>query len=250
MSQAAFTFYGALNYFLHRRQKNKTITQSFDWRASVKDMIESIAPPHPEIELILVNGRSVGWEYIVQDGDDIHVYPDYDAVSLPDKVRLLPPYQGAPTFILDTHLGRLASYLRMMGFDTLYRNDYEDDVLAQISHDEGRILLTRDIGVLKRGIVVYGYFVRHTNPRQRLLEISRRYTLTPYVNAFGRCMACNGDLIMVDKAAIQAHIPKDTYAYYEDFQQCQRCHKIYWKGSHYVKMAAIIEDVLAQVTSE
>lgn len=243
MKQAIFTFHGALNFFLPRRQKNKTINYEFDWRGSIKDMVEAIAPPHPEIELLIVNGTSVGWDYIVEDGDDIQIYPNFDVIDLADKVRLFPPYTGKPKFILDTHLGRLASYLRMMGFDTLYRNDYEDDVLAEVSNQENRILLTRDVGVLKRGIVVYGYFVRNTDPRKRLHEISQRYQLADHFQPFGRCMACNGQLALVEKSAVRNLISEETFAYYNDFQQCLSCEKIYWKGSHYRRMQAIMDEV-------
>ena len=172
MNKATFTFYSALKYFLPRHQKNKTIEYEFDWKASIKDMLEAIAPPHPEVALLVVNGQSVDWDYIVQDGDNIYAYPNFDTVDLSNKIQLIPPYQGRPKFILDTHLGRLASYLRMMGFDTLYKNDYADDVLAEVSAAENRILLTRDIGVLKRGIVTYGYFVRETNPRANAYAFS------------------------------------------------------------------------------
>lgn len=245
MASANFTFHGTLNYFLPRRQKNKTITHEFEWRSSIKDMIESIAPPHAEIELVLVNGISVDWSYSVEDGDTIDVYPDFDAVDVANKIRLIPPYQGKPKFILDTHLGRLAAYLRMMGFDTLYENDYADDVLADVSAKENRILLTRDLGVLKRGIVTYGYFVRHTNRRKRLLEISARYDLAQHIEAFGRCMTCNGDLAIVDKETVRESVSENTFDSFDDFHQCQSCQKIFWKGSHYEKMQDLIEEVRA-----
>src|SRR5690606_8403323 len=144
MAKATFRVHGELNYFLPRRHKNQLIVHEFDWKASIKDMVESIAPPHPEIALLLVNGVSVDWDYIVQDGDAIEVYPDFEAIDLPNKICLLPSFPYKPRFVLDTHLGKLANYLRMMGFDTLYRNDYGDDELAEVSHHEERILLTRD----------------------------------------------------------------------------------------------------------
>ena len=245
MASAHFTFHGALNYFLPRRQKNKTITHEFEWRSSIKDMIESIAPPHTEIELVVVNGFSVDWSYSVEDGDTVDVYPDFDAVDIASKIRLIPPYQGKPKFILDTHLGRLAAYLRMMGFDTLYENDYADDVLADVSAKENRILLTRDLGVLKRGIVTYGYFVRNTNRRERLLEISARYNLAQHIEAFGRCMTCNGDLAIVDKETVRESVSDNTFDSFDAFHQCQSCQKIFWKGSHYERMQDLIEEVRA-----
>lgn len=244
MKTATFTFHGRTRFFLSRRQQQQPIVQDFDWRGTIKDMVESIAPPHTEIELITVNGKSVGWDTIMQDGDDVQVYSDFDAVDIPDKIRLTPAYEGKPKFILDTHLGRLASYLRMMGFDTLYRNDYPDDVLAEVSASENRIVLTRDVGVLKRGIVVHGYFVRNTDPRKRLLEINERYNLAPYADPFGRCMSCNGELKIVDKTEIANSVPDGVTDTFDTFHQCLACEKIYWKGSHYTKMERIIAEVM------
>ena len=180
----------------------------------------------------------------LQPDDEVHAYPDFHAVNIPNKVRLIPPYPGKPRFILDTHLGKLAAYLRMMGFDTLYRNDYEDDVLAQISHDETRIVLTRDVGVLKRAIVTYGYFVRNTDPQKRLVEISHRYGLVDYQAPFSHCMKCNGRVVAIDKQDVLDRIPEDTAAYYDEFYQCQSCQQIYWKGSHHKKMQRLIDTVI------
>lgn len=244
MAKATFKLHGALNFFLPPKKQHTLITMNFDWRGSLKDMLEAIGPPHPEVELVTVNGASVAWDYIMQDSDHVEAYPLFDALKIPDKVRLIPPYPGRPRFILDTHLGKLAGYLRMMGFDTLYRNDYEDDVLAQVSHDEQRIVLTRDVGVLKRGIVVYGYFVRHTDPRQRIHEINQRYNLADYVQPFKHCMRCNGLLVSADKDSVRAEIPEDTAEFYDEFHRCQSCQRIYWKGSHYTKLTCLIDDVL------
>ncbi|MCB9459154.1 MAG: Mut7-C ubiquitin/RNAse domain-containing protein [Anaerolineaceae bacterium] len=244
MAQASLRFYGALNYFLSPRQREQTITHHFDWRASVKDMIESIGPPHTEIDLIVANGESIGFDTIVKDGDAIAVYADSDEAEIEPKQRLIPKVNGAPRFILDTHLGRLASYLRMLGYDTLYRNDYPDDELAQVSHDEKRILLTRDLGVLKRAIVEYGYYVRTTQPRQRLSEIHARYDLATFAKPYTRCMSCNGLLRDVAKSDIIAQLPEQVAASYDVFRQCLDCGKLYWKGSHTSRMQALLDDVL------
>ncbi|RMG89762.1 MAG: twitching motility protein PilT [Chloroflexi bacterium] len=242
--QATFHFYDRLNFFLPRRQRNKPILYDFDRRASIKDMVEAIGVPHPEVELLIVNQQSVGFDYIVQTGDVVRVYPDYDAIDLPDRIRLIPPYEGRPRFVLDTHLGRLAAYLRMLGFDTLYRNDYPDDALAAISDLEKRILLTRDIGLLKRSRVVYGYYVRETNPRRRLYEIIARYNLLEQAIPFRHCLRCNGNLMAVDKAHIREQLPPNTAKYYDEFHQCTVCKQIYWRGSHYERMQAFINEVM------
>jgi uncharacterized protein len=243
MDIAYFRFHGALNFFLDTEQRSQVIAHPFDWRASIKDMLESLGPPHTEVGLLVVGGRSVDFDYIVQPGDRIEVYDSFEAVDLPEKVRLRPPYPGKPRFILDTHLGRLAGYLRMLGFDTLYRNDYPDDELAQISHDEQRILLTRDIGVLKRGLVIYGYYVRETDPKRRVPEIIKRYNLLDHVEPFKHCMKCNGLVHPVEKADVIADIPPKAAQFYDVFHQCQQCGQIYWKGSHYDRMQAFMQAV-------
>lgn len=244
MAQATFTFYGALDYFLPPQQRQQPIVLEFDWRASVKDMIESIGPPHPEVDLIVINGVSVGFDAIVEDGDEIAVYSDADAADITPRQRLIPVVAGAPRFILDTHLGRLASYLRLLGYDTLYRNDYPDDELARVSHDEQRILLTRDLGVLKRSLVEYGYYVRTTQRRERLREIHARYDLAAHAQPFSRCAACNGLLHDVPKAAIIEQLPEHVAAAYDIFRQCADCGKIYWKGSHIERVQALLDEII------
>jgi uncharacterized protein len=243
---ATFTFHGALNDFLPRHRRNTTIEHHFDWKASVKDMLESLGPPHPEFELITANGVSVGFEYIVQPDDTIHIYNAADAPDITPRVLLRPPYPGRPRFVLDQHLGRLAAYLRMLGFDTLYRNDYDDEELAQVSDTEQRILLTRDVGLLKRGRVMYGYFVRNTTSSLSLKEITLRYHLAEQASPFDFCMKCNGVLIAIDKNLILDKLKPETAASFDTFHQCQSCARIYWKGSHHEKMESLLREVLDQ----
>jgi uncharacterized protein with PIN domain len=243
---AYFHCHDELNFFLPRGQKNTTITHPFDWRGSIKDMIESLGVPHAEIELIVVNGTSVDFGYIVQPDDDIHVYPRFDRVDITYKVRLRAPLSCRPAFVLDQHLGRLAAYLRMMGFDTLYRNDYHDEELAQISHTERRILLTRDTGLLKRNLVTYGYYVRATSPQYQLSEVMSHFDLSASVLPFRHCMKCNGLLEQVEKETILERLPDGTASYYDEFHRCGSCDRIYWKGPHYQRMQKLVEQVLAE----
>jgi uncharacterized protein len=246
MHHAHFRFYDELNFFLPRRSKNTTLTHPFDWRGSVKDMIESLGVPHAEIELIMVNGLSVDFNYIVRPNDDIHVYPRYETVAAANKQRLRLPLLQRPSFVLDQHLGRLAAYLRMMGFDTLYRNDYHDDELAAVSHAEERILLTRDIGLLKRSIVIYGYYVRATRPQHQLGEVVRRFDLSESALPFKHCMKCNGLLEHVAKEAVQERLLDDTAQYYDEFHRCCTCDQLYWKGPHYERMQQLMDQVLTE----
>jgi hypothetical protein len=169
MQVAYFRFYGSLNDLLPPVRQGVTFTHSFAGRVSVKDMIESLGVPHPEIELILANGEAIDFAYLVQDGDRLSVYPFFKSLDLFPLLRVRPEPLDEPRFVLDTHLGRLAAYLRLLGFDTCYRNDYPDDELAHIASTEKRILLTRDRGLLKRSAVIHGYCVRNTSPRRQLI---------------------------------------------------------------------------------
>lgn len=245
MGQASFRFYAELNDFLPVNQRQQPITFSFELSASVKDMIEALGVPHTEIDLILVNGVSVDFSYLVQGGDQISVYPVFEAIDISSLARLRPEPLRETRFVLDVHLGRLAVYLRMLGFDTLYRNDYADEELARISSTEGRILLTRDRGLLKRNMVTHGYCIRTTNPRQQLVDVLHRFDLFGSLTPFSRCLHCNGLLQAVDKATISDRLPPKTRQYYDEFRCCQNCNRIYWPGSHFQRMQQFIASVLS-----
>jgi hypothetical protein len=250
VDQAVFHFHDELNDLLPRRLRGKPVRHAFDWRASIKDMVESLGVPHTEIELIVAGGSAVGFDYIVQPEDDIHVYPRFDAVTAPGAVRLRPPQPAPPRFVLDVHLGRLAAYLRMLGFDAVYGDtnnhavDFDDAALAAIAHDEQRILLTHDIGLLKRSIVIYGYWLRSMEPRHQLEEVMRRFDLRRYVEPFRRCLKCNGLLVPVDKQQVLDRLQPDTARYVDEFHQCQQCGQVYWKGVHTDRMQKLIDEVL------
>jgi uncharacterized protein with PIN domain len=247
--QINIRFYEGLNDFLAQNQRDTDFNVELKKVRSVKDLIESVGIPHTDIDVIIVNGESVGFNYQVQSDEHISVYPVFD--SLPDSILIEPsalqhcqPKQSGDTlFVLDVHLGRLASYLRMLGFDTLYKNDYDDPTLADISADEHRILLTCDRLLLMRKQISHGYFVRNRQPQQQLLEILSRFGLYDELKPFTRCIHCNGITQPVEKQAIETHLLPKTKKYYNEFFQCSSCKKIYWKGSHYLKMKEMIDNV-------
>jgi hypothetical protein len=152
-------------------------------------------------------------------------------------------------FVLDVHLGKLAEYLRLLGFDTLYCNQADDQELAVLSSQEGRILLTQDRGLLKRSLVTHGYFVRDTDPQQQLVEVLQRFDLQTAIAPFQRCLRCNGLLEPVAKAAISDRLLPKTREHYDEFRICSNCERIYWKGSHYERMQQFINNILQQLKS-
>jgi uncharacterized protein with PIN domain len=180
-------------------------------------------------------------------GGHVEVYPQEMAHMLANYLPLRPPTPSPVRFVADTHLGRLAAYLRMLGFDTLYRNDYDDHQLAVIAANEQRVLLTRDRGLLKHKSVVYGYCVREVDPYRQVVPVLRRYGLGACVQPWRRCTHCNGLLHDVEKSAIVDRLEPKTKQYYDAFQQCDTCGRVYWQGSHFARMTAFVETVLRQV---
>lgn len=243
MPLVAFRFFAELIDFLPTAEDAQPLEHTFPGDASVKDRIEALGVPHPEVAAIEVNGQAVGFDYLVQHRDEIAVYPASQRPSPQHEALLRPPYSGDCCFVLDAHLGKLANYLRMLGFDTLYRNDYSDETLSAIAHQEERILLTRDLGLLKRREVIYGYFVRDLDPQMQIAEVSQRFHLLDQITPFHRCIACNGELTAVAKEEILTQLQPKTQRYYEDFFQCQSCQQIYWQGSHFTRMQQFIEQL-------
>jgi uncharacterized protein with PIN domain/sulfur carrier protein ThiS len=244
MSRADFRFYAQLNDFLPLDRRQATFTHEFEGNPSVKDTIEALGIPHPEVDVIVVNGAMVDFSYQMRNGDRVSVYPLFMRIAVSDFGGLVQwPHTEEICFVLDIHLGRLAAYLRMLGYDSLYRNDYDDETLARISSTEQRVLLTRDVGLLKRSIVTYGYYVRSTRPRRQLAEVVKRFRLLDTITPFHRCLDCNGLLDPVRKEEILNRLPPRTQQYFEEFHICQDCDKIYWKGSHYDHMERLIADL-------
>lgn len=243
MIHAFFRFYGSLNDFLLSQRRQVEFEYTIKDRASIKDTIEALGVPHPEVDLILVYGKSVSFDYLVQTGDRISVYPQFASLEIAAISQVRPPPLGQIRFVVDVHLGKLAIYLRLLGFDVLYRNNYDDDELAQTSSQQRRVLLTQDRGLLKRSIVIYGYLLRSDNPEAQVSEVLERFSLAQAIAPFQRCSHCNGELAIVEKSAITDKIPYYTRLYYDEFSQCQSCHRIYWKGAHYKRIKALIDRV-------
>ncbi len=249
MPHTRFRFYGPLNDFLRAEQRQRSLVRFWEVTGSVKDMIEGFGVPHPEVELILCNGGSVAFDYQVRDRDRVSVYPRMHALPVEDLSLVRAPPLAEKRFVLDTHLGKLAGYLRMMGIDTLYRNDYDDSELAEISAREQRILLTRDQKLLMRTIVTYGYWPRSGWPEQQLREVMQRYSLEQEIEPFTRCLRCNSVLAPVAKAEIAHLLEPETRRHYHRFARCPGCDRVYWEGSHHARMQGFIDEVLSEIGS-
>jgi uncharacterized protein len=244
-ARASIRFYAELNDHLPPDLQYRAVEREFFLPASVKDMIESFGIPHTEVDLVLVNGESSDFSRLVQNGDRVAAYPVFESLDITPELRLRPQALREPKFALDVHLGRLAAYLRMLGFDAVYDNRASDAELARISSEEKRILLTRDRGLLKHAAVTHGYWVRETDSRRQAAEIVRRFDLARLVRPFTRCMACNELLRTTSKDEVYSRVPPRIATCCDEFQECILSKRVYWRGSHYRWMRRWIEELVA-----
>lgn len=235
------TFFGSLNDFLIKKYRNQTFDYPFSGTPTIKHLIEALHVPHPEVGVVYANQQSTTLNDLVGDGDNLEVHP----IEYPANF-----FTQAPGFVLDSHLGKLALYLRMMGFDTNYRNDFQDKELARLAILEQRILLTRDRQLLMLKSVQQGYWVRSLDPEKQIVEIIDHFKVSHFIQQFSRCLRCNEVLVPVDKNAIRDRLEPKTKLYFNEFKYCTGCNQIYWKGSHYEHMLQFLKRVFKQVTSD
>ncbi len=242
---ARFRFYAELNDFLASAPGGGERSYRFDGHPSVKDAIEAQGVPHTEVELILVDGEPVDFEHHLRDGERVAVYPVFESFDVAPVAKLRPAPLRQNRFVVDVNLGKLARWLRLLGFDTIYRNDLDDPELVRIAADEERILLTRDRRLLHHKAVSHGYWVRAVDPEQQVAEVVRRFQLEGSIRPFHRCLACNGLIHPVAKDRIEHRLEPKTRRYYDEFYQCDQCGKVYWKGPHFARLVEAVERMVA-----
>ena len=239
--QVQFRFYAELNDFLPGDQRQREFAWLFTGTPSVKDTIESIGVPHTEIDVILVDGRSVDFAHRLRGGERVAVYPVFERFDASPVTHLRPQPLRDSRFVADVHLGTLARNLRLLGFDTVWRRDLDDETIIDIASDEGRIILTRDKGILKNGRVTHGYWLRATDPAKQLEEVMRSLHLGGSVRPYTRCMGCNGELETISRANAAKSVPLQVLLVYREFKRCKHCARVYWPGSHLRRLDAIVE---------
>ncbi len=242
---AEFRFYEELNDFLPPAQRRQTLPYRFNGHPGIKDPIEAFGVPHTEVDLIVVNGESVGFGYHLQNGDRVAVYPVFEALDITPVVRLREAPLRRLAFVVDVNLGKLARRLRLLGFDTLFSNAYRDPEIVQIAAEQRRIVLTRDRRLLHARAVTHGYWVRAVLPARQLAEVVRRFDLAGHIRPFARCADCNGEIEPVAKQRVLHLLEPGTRRHYDEFFRCSVCGKIYWEGSHVARLRQRLADDLA-----
>ena len=244
MAEATFRFYEELNDFLpkHRRKTDFVIISKE--KRSIKDAIESLGVPHTEIDLILVNGKSVDFGYILQDQDRVSVYPVFESLNVTDVTRLRKLPLRRTKFIADINLGKVAKYMRVLGLDLLFDPRLSPREIIDISNREKRIILTTSRKLLKFKDVGHGIFVRPGSTVQQIKQIIGTLDIKDRIDPFTRCLRCNSRLRPVPEEKILDRVPPKARAYYTEYAFCRSCDKIYWKGTHCKHMQAVVRHIL------
>lgn len=241
---ATFRFYEELNDFLAPPLRRREFSCACARAATAKHMIEALGVPHTEVEIILVNGESVGFDRVLEDGDRIAVYPKFEAIDVSPLLRVRPEPLRTLRFVADAHLGGLAHLLRLAGFDTLYDNHFADDEIEAVAAAESRIVLSRDRELLKRRTITHGCYVRALKPQAQLRELYDRLDLARGTRAFRLCLSCNAPLRRIDKPEVRGRVPEGVYERQARFATCDICKRIFWEGSHWKRMRSLVDSIL------
>ena len=237
-------FFKELNDFLPPDRVQRPFTVRVGEPRSVKDLIESLGVPHTEVDLILVDGESVGFDYLIAGPARVSVYPTFESLDVSGLSKLGRPPLRDIRFVADVHLGKLVNRLRLLGFDCLYDRSWDDSMLAARSAADQRVLLTRDRGLLKRSLVTHGIYLHSDQPAEQTREVLRRLDLYRAARPFARCVHCNGLLAKIAKDAARGLIPPRTYQYVDQYLRCDTCGRLYWKGTHWQRLAQLVRDAL------
>ena len=238
-------FHGDLHFFLGSKSGDAVIERQLAEKTSIKDIIESCGVPHPEVDLILVNEKTVGFDHTLANDARVEVFPVENSGMNDTEKRL--QTIGITRFVADGHLGSLSRNLRLLGFDVVYGQNADDRQLLEVMARENRALLTRDRRLLMHGIVQHGYWPRSQDPDEQTIEVVRRFDLSKLIAPFTRCLRCNAPLEEVPKTEIIDKLEPLTKIYYDQFRRCPDCEQIYWPGSHFAKLQKRVEEIRSRV---
>ena len=237
--------HGDLDFFLGPRTRGGQVERRLCEKTSVKDVIESCGIPHPEVDLILVNGQAVDFGYAVTGDAEIELYPPGIQYSNFREKRL--QVTSVAEFVADGHLGKLVRDLRLLGIDVAYDPAAQDRQLVEIASRNNRALLTRDRRLLMHAAVQHGYYLRSQNPLEQTVEVLRRFELGSILSPFSRCLRCNALLEPTEKEKVIGQLEPLTKIYYEEFRRCTGCGQVYWLGSHFTKLQKRLEEIRANL---
>jgi uncharacterized protein len=240
-------FHGDTRELLRPGQQNGVVSYPLDRRAAIKDIIEAAGVPHTEVGGIICGGRELTFQSIPTGGERIDIYPFTNQTPVNRPTVLRPEPFTVLRFLVDINVAKLARNLRMVGIDAASVAESAVTDVALRAGREQRVVLTRNRDLLKVRTIDFGQLLRSVNPLEQLLEVVRRYGLQSHIRPFSRCLHCNEVLRPVLKTAIDHFLEPLTRKYYNDFKQCASCERVYWRGSHYAKMVAMVEKAMKEL---
>ena len=244
MPSATFRFYEELNDFLPKHRRKISFDVEFKGQRSIKDMIEALGVPHTEIDLILINRKSVAFNEILRQGDQVSVYPVFESLNIKNVTRLRRLPLRRTRFIADVNLGDIVKCMRVLGLDVYYDPSLFARDLIEISKKENRIILTKSRKLLKFKDVSHGIFIHPGTTQEQVKRIIECLDIGDNVKPFSRCLCCNSLLDHVPKEEILDRIPLKTRTFCNEYTRCESCDKIYWKGTHFIRMKRVVETLL------
>ncbi len=229
--EAELRFGAELRMFLAPRHRSGTVRVACDGTSTLGHVVESLGVPLTEVGRLLVNGEPVTPAHRLANSEAAEA----EAVRRPQR----PP---SARFVLDVHLGTLARRLRLLGVDTAYTNDIDDDSLIEEANSARRVLLTQDRGLLRRRKLWFGAYVRGMRPDDQLRDVLTRFA--PPLAPWTRCTACNGPLASARKGEVEDLLLPGTLRTYDSFSRCTACGRVYWRGAHSARLERIVDSAV------
>jgi len=240
MIKVYYRFYEELNKYLPEEKHKVWFEVKYEKRISVLNALHIFNIPQKKVDLLLVNQKSKGFDYVLKNNDRISVYPVFELFDITDLTKVREKPLRNIKFVCDVHLGKLCKYLRMLGFDTLYSNQNKPNDIVKISNNDNRIVLSKDYSYNKNKNITHFYWVRSSDSREQLKDLIRKMQLVKSINPFTRCIICNDYIKEIDKNKVKDRLLPNTNKFFNKFYICRTCDKIFWKGSHYEDMVEFI----------
>jgi len=153
-------------------------------------------------------------------------------------------------FIVDSNVGRLARWLRIAGFDTIFINDLDDNRLVRLALSEGRVLLTKDTQILKRRVATTGrlkvILIESEEVKAQLRQVVKALNLGDKIRPFTLCLECNQPLVPREKEDVKELVPPYIFQTQNQYMQCHACNRVYWRGTHWQRMSGELEKIVSE----
>ena len=147
-------------------------------------------------------------------------------------------------FMADEMLGKLAKWLRTIGYDTVYYTGGGDSALVKRALAENRVILTKDSHLVRRKLARKSLFIKSEHPREQFKQVVEELKLDVQSKLFTRCLICNQELNLTEKEDIRDRVPSYTYLTQDKFYECPECERVYWPGTHKDNMLQMISDIV------